>query len=145
MDKMDREDSCEGMQLFAPKTQQFNLILSGSPALYRHAVEQVCDLRRNKWHRTGWLLARAGYVSPCCKVMCYGICAFVLRCFFSVLTLYSQMEHGLGVNFFSSPPSPHVMLYFSSIPCLPVLSTALSYVCCVCMDRLMANFAGTCD
>ncbi len=26
----------------------------------------------------------------------------------------------------------------------PVLSTPLSYVCCVCMDRLMANFAGTC-
>ncbi len=24
------------------------------------------------------------------------------------------------------------------------LSTPLSYVCCVCMDRLMANFAGTC-
>ncbi len=114
-------------------------------ALYRHAVEQVCDRRRNKWHRTGWLLARAGYVYPCCKVMCYGICAFVLRCFFSVLTLYSQMEHRLGVNFFFSPPSPHVMLYSSSIPCLPVLSTPLSYVCCVCMDRLMANFAGTCD
>ncbi len=60
-----------------------------------------------------------------------------------VLTLYSQMEHSLGVNFFS-PPSPHVMLYFSYIPCLPVLSTPLSYVFCVCMDRLMANFAGTC-
>ncbi len=32
MDKMDRENSCESMQLFAPKTQQFNLIFSGSPA-----------------------------------------------------------------------------------------------------------------
>ncbi len=122
---MDRENSCEGMQLFAPKTQQFNLIFSGSPvlalpwprllldnypgksaavglscslpyyrhyspppiklpltALYRHAVEQVCDRRRNKWHRTGWLLSRAGYVSPCCKSCVYVICAFVLRCFF---------------------------------------------------------------
>ncbi len=83
---MDRENSCEGMQPFAPKTSRVQ----------------------------------------------------------SVLTLYSLMEHSLGVNFFS-PPSPHVMRYFSSIPCLPVLSTPLSYVCCVCMDRLMANFAGTCD
>ncbi len=29
------------------------------------------------------------------------------------------------------------MLYFSSIPCLPVLSTPLSDVCCVCMNRLI--------
>ncbi len=29
---MDRENSCEGMQLFAPKTKQINLIFSGSPA-----------------------------------------------------------------------------------------------------------------
>ncbi len=113
-------------------------------ALYRHAVEQVCDRRRNKWHRTGWLLARAGYVSPCCKVMCYGICAFVLRCFFLFSHCTPKWSIVWGLIFFS-PPSPHVMLYFSSIPCLPVLSAPLSYVCCVCMDRLMANFAGTCD
>ncbi len=108
---MDRENSCEGMQLFAPKTKQINLIFSGSPVPaclgQGHAgyqpweehcsgtslapspitdntplprpsasgfvppglVKRVCDRRRNKWHRTGWLLARAGYVSPCCKVM----------------------------------------------------------------------------
>ncbi len=28
---MDRENSCEGMQLFAPKTKQINLFFSGSP------------------------------------------------------------------------------------------------------------------
>ncbi len=33
-------------------------------------------------HRTGRLLARAGCVSLCCKLCVYGICAFVLRCFF---------------------------------------------------------------
>ncbi len=83
--------------------------------------------------------------SPCCKSCVYGIFAFVLRCFFSVLRLYSKHEHSLGVkkNFFS-PLSPHVKAVFFLIPCLPVLSTPLSYVCCVCMDRLMANFAGTC-
>ncbi len=53
------------------------------------------------------------------------------------------MEHSLGVKFFFSS-SPHVKAVFFLIPCLPVLSTPLSYVCCVCMDRLMANFAGTC-
>ncbi len=69
---------------------------------------------------------------------------FVLRCFFSVLTLYSLRSIVWGLFFFS-PHFPHVNAVFSSIPCLPVLSTPLSYVCCVCMDRLMANFAGTCD
>ncbi len=71
---------------------------------------------------------------------------FVLRCFFSVLTLYSlrSIVWGLFIYFLFFY-FPHVNAVFSSIPCLPVLSTPLSYVCCVCMDRLMANFAGTCD
>ncbi len=97
---------------------------------------------------------------------------YVLLCggvFFSVLTLYSPMEHSLGVNIVFPPLFPHVNAVFflhsekcknrtgqnrtrtscsspeqEDIPCLPVLSTPLSYVCCVCMDRLMANFAGTC-
>ncbi len=54
------------------------------------------------------------------------------------------MEHSLGVKKIFPPLSPHVKAVFFLIPCLPVLSTPLSYVCCVCMDRLMANFAGTC-
>ncbi len=53
------------------------------------------------------------------------------------------MEHSLGVKCFF-PPLSAVKAVFFLIPCLPVLSTPLSYVCCVCMDRLMANFAGTC-
>ncbi len=48
-----------------------------------------------------WTAACQSWIcSPCCKSCVYGICAFVLRCFFSVLTLYSPMEHSLGVNFF---------------------------------------------
>ncbi len=56
------------------------------------------------------------------------------------------MEHSLGVkNFFFFPPlSPHVKSCIFLNTLSPVLSTPLSYVCCVCMDRLMANFAGTC-
>ncbi len=54
------------------------------------------------------------------------------------------MEHSLGVKiFFSSSLSSCKKLYFLNT-LSPVLSTPLSYVCCVCMDRLMANFAGTC-
>ncbi len=70
---------------------------------------------------------------------------FVLRCFFFCSHTVLRKEHSLGFFFFFSPHFPHVNAVFSSIPCLPVLSTPLSYVCCVCMDRLMANFAGTCD
>ncbi len=120
---MDRENSCEGMQLFATKTKQINLIFSGSPVpasakavldnypgksaavrlsgslpYHRHyspppincprqlcsarLVKRVCDQRRNKWRRTGWLLARAGYVSPCCKVMCLWYMCFCAEVFF---------------------------------------------------------------
>ncbi len=83
---------------------------------------------------------------PCCKSCVYGICAFVLRCFFSCSQTVLQMEHSLGVKQIFFPPlSPHVKAVFFLIPCLPVLSTPLSYVCCVCMDRLMANFACTSD
>ncbi len=94
---------------------------------------------------TGWLLARAGYVSPCCKVMWLWYMCFCAEVFFLFSHCTPKWSIVWGLIFFFSPPSPHVMLYFSSIPCLPVLSTPLSYVCCVCMDRLMANFAGTCD
>ncbi len=133
--------SC-ALQLFAPKSQQFNLIFSGSPyrrlgqgRLDNHperAMEweslppspdhghysprpfnclckTLCtatrasrsvDRRRNKWHWTGWLLARAGYVPPVAMSCVYGICAFVLRCFFSVLRLYSKWSIVWGLKFF---------------------------------------------
>ncbi len=82
---------------------------------------------------------------PCCKSCVYGICAFVLRCFFFCSQTVLQMEHSLGVKIFFPPLSPHVKkscIFLNTLS--PVLSTPLSYVCCVCMDRLMANFAGTC-
>ncbi len=73
----------------------------------------------------------------------YGICAFVLRCFFSVLRLYSKWSIVWGLKHFSSSLSSCKSCIFLNT-LSPVLSTPLSYVCCVCMDRLMANFAGTC-
>ncbi len=111
-----------------------------STALYRHLSSRSATGAVINGCWTGWLLARAGYVSPCCKSCVYGICAFVLRCFFSVLTLYSPMEHSLGVNFFFSSS-------LSSCKCCIFLTFPVFLFClprCVCMDRLMANFAGTC-
>ncbi len=84
----------------------------------------------------------------CLWYMCFCAEAFFFFFFFFCSQTVLQMEHSLGVKkqkkIFFPPLSPHVKAVFFLIPCLPVLSTPLSYVCCVCMDRLMANFAGTC-
>ncbi len=92
---------------------------------------------------SGWLLARAGYVSPCCNVMCLWYMCFCAEVFFfSVLRLYSKWSivWGLKIFFFPSLSSCKKLYFLNTLS--PVLSTPLSYVCCVCMDRLMANFAG---
>ncbi len=114
------------------------------PLYSARLVKRVCDQRRNKWRRTGWLLARAGYVSPCCKVMCLWYMCFCAEVFFSVLTLYSSMEHSLGVKFFiffSSLSSCNAVIFFNSLSSCPVYPL----VCMLCMGRLMAYFTGTCD
>ncbi len=41
--RMDRENSCEGMQLLAPKTKQLNLIFSGSPVPAPASAKVVLD------------------------------------------------------------------------------------------------------
>ncbi len=98
--------------------------------LYRQAVKRVCDRRRNKWHRTGWLLARAGYVSPCCKVMCLWYMCFCAEVFFSVLTLYSTMEHSLGVKFFfSSLSSCNAVFFFHSLSSCSVYPIVICMLC----------------
>ncbi len=92
------EERCRGTLLLPPLLLPFPDQLPLT-ALYRHAVEQVCDRRRNKWHRTGWLLARAGYVSPVAK-SCVGICAFVLRCFFLFSHCTPKWSIVWGLHFF---------------------------------------------
>ncbi len=74
--------------------------------------------------RTGWLLAGAGLL-PLLQSHVYGVCVCCWGVF-PVLTLYSKRSIVRGLFF--SPHLPHVMLYFSSIPCLPVLSIPLSYM-----------------
>ncbi len=65
--------------------------------------------------------------SPVAKSCVYGLCAFCCWGVFPVLTLYSPRSIVWGLFFFSSPSSCYAVS-FSSIPCLPVLSTPLSYM-----------------
>ncbi len=77
--------------------------------------------------RTGWLFAGAGLLPLLQSRVSMVYNVFLLLRFFSCSHTVLPKEHSLGVIFFS-PHLPHVMLYFSSIPCLPVLSTPLSYM-----------------
>ncbi len=83
LDKLPWEECCSGTLLLPPLLQT----LLPSPdqlPLYRFVpppVEQVCDQRRNKWRRTGRLLARAGYV-PLLQVMCLWYMCFCAEVFF---------------------------------------------------------------
>ncbi len=82
---------------------------------------------------------------PLLQVMCLWYMCFCAEVFFfSVLRLYSKWSIVWGLKFFfsSSLSSCKSCIFLNTLS--PVLSTPLSYVCCVCMDRLMANFAGTC-
>ncbi len=73
---------------------------------------------------------------PLLQVMCLWYMCFRAEVFFfSVHTLYSQWSIVWEKNKHFPPLFPHVKAVFF---------TPLSYVCCVCMDRWMANFAGTC-
>ncbi len=83
--------------------------------------------------------------SPVAKSCVYVVimCFLLLRCFFPVLTLYSQKEHSLGVVFFFLLSLlMYAVYFFNSLSSCPVYPLVILYVC---MDRLMANFAGTCD
>ncbi len=124
-----------------------------TPLPHSTASEMLCTATRASRSETGaangtgpdGCLPELDMFPPVAMSCVYGICAFVLRCFFfSVLRLYSKWSIVWGLkNFFSSSLSSCKKLYFLNT-LSPVLSTPLSYVCCVCMDRLMANFAGTC-
>ncbi len=185
---MDKENELWKFCSCSPqKSQQFNLIFSGSPYRrlgqgrldnhpvrtmewdslpppppfpdYRHYSPPPSNCLCNAFYRhlssrsaTGAEINGTGPdgclpeldMFPCCKSCVYGICAFVLRCFFFCSQTVLQMEHSLEVKFFfsSSLSSCKSCIFLNTLS--PVLSTPLSYVCCVCMDRLMANFAGTC-
>ncbi len=62
----------------------------------------------------------------------YGICAFVLRCFFFCSQTVLQMEHSLGVKkFFSSSLSSCKKLVFSKYPVS--CSVYPVVICMLCM------------
>ncbi len=79
-----------------------------TPLPHSTASEMLCTATRASrsetgaaWHWTGWLLARAGYVSPCCNVMCLWYMCFCAEVFFFFCSqTVLQMEHSLGVKHF---------------------------------------------
>ncbi len=84
------------------------------------------------WHWTGWLLARAGYVSPCCNVMCLWYMCFCAEVFFfSVLRLYSKWSIVWGLKIFFPPLSPHVKSCISKYPVS--CSVYPVVICMLCM------------
>ncbi len=94
---------------------------------------------------TIWMAACWSWItSPVAKSCVYGLCAFCCRGVFPVLTLYSPRSIVWGLFFFSSPSSCYAVFFFNSLSSCPVYPLVI-YVCCVCMERLMANFTGTCD
>ncbi len=122
------------------------------PLPHSTASEMLCTATRASRSETGAAMAldrMAACQSWICfpLLQCHVFMVYVLLCwgvFFSVLRLYSKWSIVWGLKiFFSSSLSSCKKLYFLNT-LSPVLSTPLSYVCCVCMDRLMANFAGTC-
>ncbi len=113
-----------------------------SVALNRQPDKRVCDQRREMAACLDGWLPELDYF-PCCKV----VCLWCIMCFccwgvFPVLTLYSPRSIVWGLFF--SPYIPLVCCIFLQFPvflsCLPHC-----HICMLCMDRLMANFAGTCD
>ncbi len=58
-----------------------------------------------------------------------------------IIIIVLPKEHRRGLFFFSSPSSCYAVFFFNSLSSCSVYP--LVYVCCVCMDRLMANFTGT--
>ncbi len=114
-----------------------------SVALNRQPDKRVCDQRREMAAGLDGCLPELDYF-PCCKVMClWCIMCFCCWGVFPVLTLYSPRSIVWGLFFF--------LLTFLMLCCIflqfPVFLSCLPpcHICMLCMDRLMPNFAGTCD
>ncbi len=94
----------------------------------------------------GWLLARAG-LPPLLqsRVSMLWLCAF---CCWGVFFLFSHctpkrsIVWGFFFFFFLLSHLMYAVYFFNSLSSCPVYPLVILYVC---MDRLMANFAGTCD
>ncbi len=106
------------------------------------ALKKKKKKKKKKPGPDGWLLELDYF--PCCKVVCLWFMCFCCWGVFPVLTLYSPRSIVWGLFFFSSPSSCYAVFFFNSLSSCPVYPLVI-YVCCVCMDRLMANFTGTCD
>ncbi len=168
---MDRENSCEGMQLLAPKTKQINLIFFWLPrtgtglgqgkglgralqwdSLAPSPITDITPLPRPtasgrfvppgcpsgsvtgaEINGTGpdGCLPELDMFPPVAKLCVYGICAFVLRCFFLFSHCTPQMEHSLGVIFFfsSSLSSCNAVFFFHSLSSCSVYPVVICMLC----------------
>ncbi len=89
------------------------------PALLQNVCSAPCIKHMHRPAGAGFLPLWQSRVS-----MVYVL--FVAEMFF--LFSHCTPQGAYSGCYIFSPHLPHVMLYFSSIPCLPVLSTPLSYM-----------------
>ncbi len=114
-----------------------------SVALNRQPDRRVWDQRR-EWPQDRMAACWSWIISPVAKSCVWFMCFLLLRCFSCSHTVLPK-EHSLGVIFFLLTfLMLCCILFFNSLSSCSVYPLVI-YVCCVCMDRLMANFTGTCD
>ncbi len=98
-------------------------------ALYRHLSSRSVTGAANGTGPDG-CLPELDMFPPVASCV-YGICAFVLRCFFFCSHTVLPMEHSLGVKKFFSPPSPYVnaVLFFHSLSSCSVYPVVICMLC----------------
>ncbi len=100
-------------------------------ALYRHLSSRFATSTVTNGAGPDGCLPELDMFPPVASCV-YGICAFVLRCFFSVLTLYSQWSIVWGLIFFFSSLSSCKCCTFLPFPvflfCLPRCHMYVVYV-----------------
>ncbi len=112
------------------------------PSLWTTSLTSGSVTSAGKWLHVWMADCQSWITSPVAKSCVYGVlCAFVAEVFF----LFSHCTpRSIVWGLFFSPYIPLVCCIFLQFPvflsCLPHC-----HICMLCMDRLMANFAGTCD
>ncbi len=116
--RKDRESSRGiGMRLLVPRLNNRNLIFFGSPEPALASAKAAAGKSTLEEHCSETLLRS----SPILQTLITNYYTYT----------HIQTYIKICIHLPTPDPSPHVMLYFSSIPCLPVLSIPLSYMLCM--------------
>ncbi len=111
------------------------------PSLWTTSLTSRSVTSAGKWLQV-WMAAAGAGLLPLCKSCVYGVlCAFVAEVFF--LFSHCTPKENSRVFFFSPHFLCYAVFFFNSLSSCPVYPPC--HICMLCMDRLMANFAGTCD